>query len=216
MWPEIGLCSIIALNLGATRAWRKRLECRSPFIRRGPSPSQMSVAALIEILIGVAHRVGAALAEHDLEIDRLQALILEAMNHARRAGDAFPRAEPAPQLPPALILDEHGQDALQDKEQLLDLVGVRRVALPRRAIDDAQCEGARRDHAGVVMLARAAGANKAVLGPPVALDLGILEGFPIRNLVAKPADIALGDLVKAQRGDFRRHLVAGGGHGGPP
>src|SRR5438477_13030457 len=135
MWPETSLCSIIALNLGATSAWRKRLECRS---RCRPSPPQMGVAALIEILVGVAHCVGAAFAEHDLEIDRLEALILEAVDHARRAGGAFPRAKPAPQLPPALILDEHGQDALQDKEHLLDLMGVRRVALPRRAIDDAQ------------------------------------------------------------------------------
>src|SRR5205823_2636969 len=29
MWPEIGLCSIIALNLGATGGWRKQVDCRS-------------------------------------------------------------------------------------------------------------------------------------------------------------------------------------------
>src|SRR5947208_2227472 len=29
MWPEIGLCSIIALNLGATGGWGKRIDCRS-------------------------------------------------------------------------------------------------------------------------------------------------------------------------------------------
>src|SRR5207244_3243533 len=100
-------------------------------------------------------------------------LVLEAVDHPGRTGDAFPGAEPAPQLPPALILDEHGQDALQDKEHLLDLMGMRRVALTRRAINDAQGEGARRDHRGVVILARAAGPDKAVLRPAVAFDLGV-------------------------------------------
>src|SRR5437879_13848879 len=90
-------------------------------IRCGPSAVQMGVAAAIELLVGVAHCVGAALAEHDLEVDRLEALVLEAVDHARRAGDAFPRAEPAAQLPPALVLDEHGQDALQHKAPLLHL-----------------------------------------------------------------------------------------------
>jgi len=93
-------------------------------------PVQMGVAAVVEVFIGVAHRVGAALAEHDLEIDRFEAFVLEAVDHAGRAGDAFPRAEAAPELMPVLVLDEHRQDPLQDEEHLLDLVGVRGVACP--------------------------------------------------------------------------------------
>src|SRR5438132_8209095 len=144
----------------------------------GQLPAQMGGAALVEIVVGIAHRVGAALAEHDLEIHRLEALVLKAVDHAGRAGDAFPRPKPAAQLMAGLVLDEHGQDALQDEEHFLDLVGMGGVALPGRAIDDAQGEGARRDHARVVMLARAAGADKAILGAAVALDLGVLEGLP--------------------------------------
>src|SRR5690349_1946233 len=93
---------------------------------------------------------------------------------------------------------------------------MRGVALARRAIDDAQGKGARRDDTRVVMLPRAAGADKAVLGAAVAVDLRVLESFPIRRLVAEPADIALGDLVERQRGDLGRHLVAGGSHRSSP
>src|SRR5438105_14143381 len=87
---------------------------------------------------------------------------------------------------------------------------MRGVALARRAIDDAQREGARRDNARVTVLPRAAGADKAVLGAAVAVDLRVLERLPIRRLVAEPAAIALGDLVEPERDDRGRHLVADG------
>src|SRR5712675_1813196 len=87
---------------------------------------------------------------------------------------------------------------------------------PGGQIDDAQREGARRDDARVVVLPRAAGADKAVLGAAVAVDLRVLEGLPIRDFVAEPPDIALGDLLERQRGDLGRHLVAGGSHHGSP
>src|SRR5260370_40722484 len=103
----------------------------------------MRGAAAVEFVVGIAHRVGPALAEHDLEIHWLEALVLEAVNHPRRAGDAFPGAEPAADLAAGLILDKHGQHALQHEEHLLDLVGVRGVALSRRALYDAQGERAR-------------------------------------------------------------------------
>src|SRR5260370_28807882 len=105
----------------------------------------MGGAAAVELVVGAAYRVGAALAGHDLEVDRFQALVLEAVDHSGRAGDAFPGAEAPPQLMPGLVLDEHGQDALQDEEHLLDLVGMGGVALPRRAIDAAQGEAPRRE-----------------------------------------------------------------------
>src|SRR5438132_1870491 len=181
-----------ALEPGRSPGYLSSSQLLSRGAGEGQLPAQMGGAAAVEFVVGIAHRVGAALAEHDLEIHRFEALVLEAVDHPRRAGDAFPRAEPAPQLPAALVLDEHGEGALQDEEHLLDLMGMCGVALPRRAIDDAQGEGARRNDARVVMLARAAGADEAMLGAAVALNLGVLEGFPIGCLVAKPADIALG------------------------
>src|SRR5437763_3016005 len=184
--------------------------------RRPASAAEMRVAALVELVIGIAHRLGPSLAEHDLEIHRFEALVLEAVDDPGRAGDAFPWPQALPHLPAGLVLDEDGQDALQHKKDLLDLMRMRGVALARRAIDDAQREGARRDNARVIVLPRAAGADKAVLGAAVAVDLRVLEGLPIRRLVAEPADIALGDLVERERGDLGRHLVAGGSHHGSP
>src|SRR5438067_1652722 len=164
----------------------------------------MRGAAAVELVVGIAHRLGPSLAEHDLKIHRFEALVLEAVDDPGRARYAFPGPEALPHLPAGLVLDEDGQDALQHKKDLLDLVRMRGVPLPRRAIDDAQGEGARRDDARVVVLPRAARPDKAVLGAALAVDLRVLEGFPIRNLVAEPADITLGDLVERQRGDFRR------------
>ena len=134
------------------------------------------------------------------------------MDHARRTGDAFPRSELAGQPAAAFVLDEDVEIALQHEKNLLDFVGVGGVALARRAEDDAEGEGARRDHAGVVVLAGAAGADEAVLGAAIAFDLGVLERLPIRHLVAEAADISVGDLVERQGGDLRRHRVAGGRH----
>src|SRR5262249_30277905 len=64
-------------------------------------PRQVRVAAAVELVVGIAHRLGPSLAEHDLEIHRLQALVLEAVDNPRRTGDAFPRPQAPPQLPPA-------------------------------------------------------------------------------------------------------------------
>jgi hypothetical protein len=76
-------------------------------------------------------------------------------------------------------------------------------------------------HAGgrriwVVMLARAAGPDKAVLRPAIALDSGVLEDVPVDFLVAEPADMAIGNLLQRQVGDFGRHLVPGGGRRASP
>src|SRR5205807_8477891 len=53
----------------------------------------MCVAALVQLVVGIAHRLRPRLAEHHLKVDRLQALIHIAVDHAGRAGDAFPRPE---------------------------------------------------------------------------------------------------------------------------
>src|SRR5213595_2463489 len=126
--------------------------------RRPASAAEMRVAALVELVIGIAHRIGPSLAEHDLEIHRFEALVLEAVDDPGRAGDAFPGAQSLAHLPAGLVLDEDGQDALQHKKDLLDLVRVRGVTLTGRTIDDAQRKGARRDDARIVVLTRAAGA----------------------------------------------------------
>src|SRR5215472_7369304 len=58
---------------------------------------------------------------------------------------------------------------------------------------DRQGEVAGRDDAGIAVLAGAAGADEAVLRPLEAIDLGVLEGRPIRLAVAEPAHIAIHD-----------------------
>src|SRR5258708_6251465 len=173
----------------------------------------MGLAAFEELVVGISHRLGSAAAEHDLEIHRFEAVIVEPVDYAGRAGDALPGPELAGEPVAGLILDEDGQIALQDEKDFLDLVRVGGITLARRAEDDAEGKGARRDRIRIVVLAGAAGANEAMLGAAIALDLGVLERFPIGYLVTKAADIAFRDLVKRQGGNVGRHRMAGGGHG---
>src|SRR5262245_28339634 len=85
----------------------------------------------VELLIGGAHGLGLGAPDHDLEVDRLEAVVLIAVDDAGRTGDALPGTEPGGQALAALVLDEHVEVALQHEEALLDLVGVRGVALTR-------------------------------------------------------------------------------------
>src|SRR5262249_48543665 len=50
---------------------------------------EMGIAVLVEVLVGVAHGLGLAASEHDLEVGRLQAVVLIAVDDAGGAGDAF-------------------------------------------------------------------------------------------------------------------------------
>src|SRR5215469_1657305 len=102
----------------------------------------MRVAAAVEVVIGVAHRLGTAAPEHDLHIDRLQAVVVETVNDPGRASDAFPWPELAADLPAGFVFEEHRQIALQDKKDLLDFVSMSRIGLTRRDIDDAQGKAA--------------------------------------------------------------------------
>src|SRR5205807_6853557 len=70
---------------------------------------KMCVAALVQLVVGVAHRFRPRLAEHHLKVHRLQALIHIAVDHARRAGDAFPRPELDVDASSAFVLDEGGE-----------------------------------------------------------------------------------------------------------
>src|SRR5690348_2007225 len=154
----------------------------------------MRVASLILLVVGIAHGFRPAAAEHHLEIDRPQAVILVPVDHSRRALDALPRAEPRCDPLAALVLDEHVEEPLQHEEALLDLVRMGGVALAGFDIHHRQREVPGRDHARVAVLARAAGADEAVLGALVALDLGVLECRPVRLLLAEAADEFLHDL----------------------
>src|SRR5258708_2915245 len=62
----------------------------------------MRFAPPVELDIGVPHRLRTAAAEHDLEVDRLHALVLIAVDDPGRTGDAFPWPEGAGHPPPFL------------------------------------------------------------------------------------------------------------------
>ena len=66
----------------------------------------MRVLALVKLIIGIAHRIRLAAAEHDLEINRFKRVILIAVDDTGRAGNAFPRPKPGRDAPAAVVLDE--------------------------------------------------------------------------------------------------------------
>src|SRR5436190_14510749 len=121
---------------------------------------QVRVAPLVEIVVRVAHGVGLAASQHDLEIDRPQAVVLIAVDDAGGTRDAFPGPEPGGEALPAFVLDENVEEALQHEEALFDLVGVGGIALTWLHIHDRQCEVASRNDAGIAVLAGTAGADE--------------------------------------------------------
>src|SRR5262249_12089300 len=156
---------------------------------------EMRVPTLEQRVVGVAHRLRPGAAQHYLEVHRLQAGIDVTMNDARRAAYAFPWTQARGQALPAFILEENVQEALQHEEDLFHLVGVRGIALTRLYKHHREGEVARRYDRRIVVLARSAGTDEAVLGPIVALRLGILERCPIGRLIAKSSDMAGGDFL---------------------
>src|SRR5215468_7260755 len=113
----------------------------------------MRLAPAVEVVIGVAHRLGPAAPEHDLHVDRLQAVVVEAVNDTGWASDAFPLPELVADLPASFVFEEHGQITLEYKKHLLDFVSMSSIALTRRDIDDAQGKAARRNRRRIVVLA---------------------------------------------------------------
>src|SRR5919201_1604884 len=95
-----------------------------------------SSAPPVELLIGITHRLRARLAEHNLKINRLEALVDIAVDDAGRAGDAFPGPELDVDAPAAFVLDERGEITLQHEEHFLDLVRMRRISLPGLDVHD--------------------------------------------------------------------------------
>src|SRR5258705_3744795 len=53
---------------------------------------QMRVAPLVEVLVGVTHGLRLAAPQHDLEIDRLETIVLVGVDDARGACVSFPPA----------------------------------------------------------------------------------------------------------------------------
>src|SRR5215468_5133589 len=146
----------------------------------------MIAAAFVKLLIRITHGFRLSAAEHDLEVDGLQAVVLVAVNDASRTGDALPGAEARGDAVAGFILHEYVEKPLQHKEALLDFMGVGRVALARIDEHDRQGEISGRNDGRVAMLPGAAGPNEAMLRALVALDLGILKRRPIRLAVTEP------------------------------
>src|SRR4029077_4705192 len=101
-------------GIGTLAAGSHRLKVRIPL--------------LVEVLVGVAHGLGLGAPDHDLKVDRLQAIVLVAVDDTGRTCDAFPRTQPGGEALAAFVLDKNVEVALQYEEALLDLMGVRRIS----------------------------------------------------------------------------------------
>src|SRR5215510_5027069 len=173
----------------------------------------MRVATIVELVVRVTHRLRLAAAEHHLEIDRLERVILIAMDDTSRTRDALPWPEPRGDALAALILHEHIEIALQHEEALLDLMGMRGVALAGRHEHDREREVPGRDHSRIIVLAGTAGADETMLGALVTLDLGVLEGGPVGLFLAKPPDMSCHDLFDRNAFELGRTRMPCNAHG---
>src|SRR5204863_7551751 len=99
--------------------------------------------------------------------------------------------------------DEDIDETLQHEEAFLDFVGVRGVALPRLDVHDREGKAPGRNNSRILVLAGAAGADEAMLGALVTLDLGILERGPVRLLVAEATDMFRHDVFDRDADEFR-------------
>ena len=134
------------------------------------------------------------------------------MDHAGRAGDAFPGPELDVESPAALLLDECGEIALEDEKHLFHFMRVRGIALAGLDVHDREREAARRYGGRVAVLAGAARADETVLRTLIALDLRVFEGGPVGLAVAKARDIARGDFFQRHARELRRARMAGDAH----
>src|SRR5215831_14943787 len=136
-------------------------------MRRGTrshaGPPEVRVALRLKPRIRVAHEVGTCAAEHHLQVRRLEADVLEAVDDVGRRGDAVPAPEHGLLTVAGAVLEEDLYLAVEDEEYLLDLVRVRGVALTRRHEHHAQRELIRGNRARVGLAGRA-GADVAMLG----------------------------------------------------
>src|SRR3954471_4871611 len=205
------ICNLQLVSLTLERA-NRMLVYPAP----GSHRLQVRIPLLVEVLVGVAHGLGLGAPDHDLKVDRLQAVVLVAVDDTRRTGDAFPRTQPCGEALAAFVLDKDVEVALQHEEALLDLMGVCRISLARLHIHDRQGKVLCRDHGRIGVLAGAAGADEAVLRAFVALDLGVLECRPVRLLLAKAPDKLLHDVLDRDIDQFRRARMSCDAHGLTP
>ena len=114
----------------------------------------MTVPAGKKFFIRIAHGIGAALAEHDLKINRLQTIIYVTVDNAGWAGNAFPRTKRAVNLPPrALVFEKNLQMPFEDKKYFLNFMGVRGISFA--GIDEhyAERKGAALDNVWIIVFA---------------------------------------------------------------
>src|SRR5262245_17695785 len=177
---------------------------------------EMRVAVLVELVVGIAHRFRLASTQHHLHVDRFETIVLITVNHTSRTRYAFPRTEPRGQTLAGFVLDEHVHVALEDEEDLLDLVGVRRVALAGRHEHDGKRKILGRNDGRIAVLSRTTGADKAVLRALVAFDLRVLQGGPIGPAVAEAPDKSLHDLLDRYTDELGGAGVPCDGHSHTP
>src|SRR6185437_1295207 len=113
---------------------------------------QMRVTMAKELVIRITHRLRLSSTQHDLDIDRLEAVILEPMDDACRTRKTIPGSHALGDAMPRLILDEDGEDTLEHEEYFLAFMGMGSVALTRGHKDDAHGEGLCRDDVRIIML----------------------------------------------------------------
>src|SRR5688572_27574752 len=100
-------------------------------ISQGLLASELSVAS-VKFHIGVTHRLWYGLPHHHLQVSRLEAVVVKAMNDSGGAGDAVPGAEIFLQAAAIFFLEEHRHISFQDEKHLFDRMRVRRIAFARR------------------------------------------------------------------------------------
>ena len=162
----------------------------------GPSVArQVLIAAGLQRLVRVRHEVGAALAEHHLQIRGLEAHVDEAVEDVGGRGDAVPRAEHRLRAVPRPVLEEDQDLAAQDEEHFLHLVGVGGIALAGRDEHHAEREVLGGDHARI-RLAGGAAADEPVLGAAVALDARVREGIPVPLAIGEARHLPGQELIE--------------------
>src|SRR5690606_21105670 len=163
---------------------------------------QVGVSFRKQLGILVTHSLGPAAADHHLKIDWLQAVLLESVDDPGRAGDALPRPHAGFPAVALFVFDEPVQIALEYEKHLLHLVRMRRVALPHRQIHHAQSKAIRRDGTAIVVLARPARANEAVLGAAITIDAGVCERVPVGLTIAESRNELVHDFVERRIDEF--------------
>src|SRR5687768_15751469 len=94
----------------------RRSRIRGSSLTAASRRVQMRVATRLEILVDIRHQVRSGAAEHDLHVRRLEADVLEAVNHLGGTGHAIPGAERGFHPFPRGVLEEDEHLAFEDEE----------------------------------------------------------------------------------------------------